>query len=552
MPLSTELRLVLEDRLRQTEEFTWLEQCSAPAPIALIFQYIESSIEHKRQKNPGSNLPKSFSFFETQMDYKKFFQPGTCTLTFPPDVLEDQEEKPYPYYHSITGLTICLLDWKWSHPKVSLNCPTCGNESLCHDRTNFSKNKKIVPVWQANGTVMWTSVMVYTCLTCRARINANNAKLLVSLPAHIRNAYPVDPRYAGQTGFHLHYSATDELDAVMKTYGNGDFFSKKLYQSSGLQYSRHLESYLSQSPTEKFPTYTEWTGQNYPPSGSSIQSHYLAAEESDCTPYSISNLNRYRRELQSVSTSKAVAINWTFQVTKNYLLPGSKACFTMCTETGEIACLAIVDSTKTSQISHLLQMLVQKRPNFRPKWIYTDTWPHSIKFWENIFGQRVVGRLGFFHLIKRITDTLNSHCDLYWKGLVALKCALYRYHDEDERQLISALKDGSFSRTNKKFTDNDIVSIRESKQWKQKYDRYLRKVFYPTETMQHNLIQGRQLFSRDTEKSAVEQTKKVEFVRDPPEFSVYHEILQGPEPLIDWLKKSPSAQNPHLKSSMNL
>jgi hypothetical protein len=90
----------------------------------------------------------------------------------------------------------------------------------------------------------------------------------------------------------------------------------------------------------------------------------------------------------------------------------------MCTQTGEIAALGIVKSTAVSQVSHMLQAIIDKRPTFRPWIIYTDTWPCSGEFWMNIFGLLLIGRLGLFHLMKKILDTLNPRCALYWKALV--------------------------------------------------------------------------------------------------------------------------------------
>jgi hypothetical protein len=255
---------------------------------------------------------------------------------------------------------------------------------------------------------MWGSVMNYDCTTCGARFAANDGKLLSLLPAHVRAAYPVEPQYA--TGaFHFHKQATDELEPIMKTYGNGNFYCKKLFRTMGVEYQRKVETYLSDSPTTDYVALEDWIGGSYPPSGHSIRACYeQEAEQSQLTSYGFSNVERYEREIQSVTVAVLIAIDWTFQVVKNYILPGAKACFTMCTETGEIAALGIVESTAVSQISHMLQQLVEKRSTFRPKVIYTDTWPNGETFWRNIFGSHIIGRLGFFHLIKRILDTLTQ------------------------------------------------------------------------------------------------------------------------------------------------
>jgi hypothetical protein len=66
---------------------------------------------------------------------------------------------------------------------------------------------------------------------------------------------------------------------------------------------------------------------------------------------------------------------------------------------GKIAALGIVKSMAVSQVSHMLQEIIDKRPPFQPWIIYTDTWP----FWTT----PDIGRLGLFHLMKEILDTLN-------------------------------------------------------------------------------------------------------------------------------------------------
>jgi hypothetical protein len=55
------------------------------------------------------------------------------------------------------------------------------------------------------------------------------------LPPHIRDAYPVYPRYALNQQFHFTRQKTDELDEILITYGNGEFFSQSQYQKLNLE-----------------------------------------------------------------------------------------------------------------------------------------------------------------------------------------------------------------------------------------------------------------------------------------------------------------------------
>jgi hypothetical protein len=387
--------------------------------------------------------------------------------------------------------------------------------------------------------------MNYDCGECNSRYAANDAVLLASLPAHIRAAYPVEPRYANGA-YHFTIQATDELEPLLKTYANGDFYSKKLYRTIGLEFERKVQTYLSKAPSTSARdfevTLEEWIGK-YPPSGDSIRKYYETAEYSPFTPYGISNFHRYERELQSVGrdgVDRTVVIDWTFAVLKNYVLDGAKACFTMKIGTGETAALAIVSSTSVSQIAHLLQEIILKRPNFRPDYIYTDTWPSSERFWKNTFGWLLLGRLGLFHIMHRILDTLNSTSAEYWKALVALKAVFYRYNDDDHAKVLAALKDGSLSRDGKALTDKEIDAIKHSKRWNQRYSKYLRKILLPTEVIKSNLIawtarftnqkddDGRHVCSRTTEGTALEQMNKACHIQDPPDLEMYTEILPGP------------------------
>jgi hypothetical protein len=82
----------------------------------------------------------------------------------------------------------------------------------------------------------------------------------------------------------------------------------------------------------------------------------------------------------------------------------------------------------------------------------------------NIFGLLLVGKLGMFHLLKQILDTLNPRCALYWQALVEFKSSIYRYHDEEDANLIHQLKNGKFSKDgNKCYSDEAIQQIRCSK-----------------------------------------------------------------------------------------
>ena len=72
--------------------------------------------------------------------------------------------------------------------------PPEGHRSLQHDRSNFKKHQKLFPVWLPSGMTSWCSCMLYNCINCGKWYAANDGRLLAMLPAHVRSAYPVEPK----------------------------------------------------------------------------------------------------------------------------------------------------------------------------------------------------------------------------------------------------------------------------------------------------------------------------------------------------------------------
>jgi hypothetical protein len=340
---------------------------------------------------------------------------------------------PFPPYHSIEGMSVFSLDWESMFPNIVLpKCMErgCGG-TLTRDRTNFSKNKTLFPVFVSGGLPMWGSVMVYRCECCNASFNGNDGCFLASLDDHIASTYPVEPRYAlANYRFHLSIDLTEELESTMLTNGPQCNSFKRVIRKYA---SRAIMSRLNDGNPDNWSIlFEEWNGK-FVPTGAQLRYYYLDGEKSPLTLYGYSNQEqRYKRELQQVGKSinyKAAAIDWTFQVIKTCVsLPGAKACFTFKASDGQMAGLAIVRSTAVSEISHFWTQLISKR-SLRVQVLYTDLWPTSETFWKNIFGPLMIGRLGLFHAIKRITDTFRKAIDhdFFQNGLNDLKkCFILR------------------------------------------------------------------------------------------------------------------------------
>ena len=506
-------------------------------------------------------LPQTPKNAEARANYRRFFAPGEVCFTIPKERVIGR--RPSPHYHAVEDSKIFICDWQLSHPNIQLYCPMCEDNLLHHGRTNFSKNDLLFPVLEESGSTMWGVVMRYECVKCEMGFAANSGVILNSLPAHVRQAYPVDPRYAAGT-FHLSIAITDNIDVVMKTYGNGNMVSKSLIQQQGKHYTRKLENYLSMNPDKSYVGFYELLG-TYPPSGSDIRFLYEQAEKSEDTPTGVCNYDRYLRELQSVEELVAIAVDHTFAVVANYNLPGAKAMFTIMNSNNEIVAMVLVPTTKVEQIAHLVEQMMRRRKNFIPKILYTDTWPHNKNFWEMLLGFELQGRLGLFHIMQRIVETLNHRCDWYWKCLSDLKMCFYSYNKTDLNKLIAALKDGTLSSTERKYTDAEIECLRRSKRWKQLYDRFLRKELLPENIARLKLNNWREeykdkidnsdrpLFTRDTEKISKEQENKVQYIADNANFDAYREIPPGPRSkhnLSTWQSKRPEAHLENFHKSL--
>ena len=281
-------------RFREGSCWQGANKTNAPLPVYLLFKYIQDKIKYfipqPRKKDPSDHFKKSTVTVDakTKMDSRdELLGRGQCFFTFP----KDFSVNPFPAYHSIEGTSIFFLDWKAMFPQHTLMCPHCTKCRLRHIRSNVSRNQTLFPLYKPDGTIHWGEVMMYRCEDDQCSknnkpIKANSAELLASLPAYMRQNYPVDPQYA-QGEWHITREGTDELDSVMKTYANGEFYSKKMLQTAGRQYTRMVESYYSRiSSTSAKPfdiSFDQWL-KKFPPSGRSIRQYYLLGEMSNHRP----------------------------------------------------------------------------------------------------------------------------------------------------------------------------------------------------------------------------------------------------------------------------
>ena len=209
----------------------------------------------------------------------------------------------------------------------------------------------------------------------------------------------------------------------------------------------------------------------WPPAGSNIRRLYERAEYSSLQPYRSSNVERYTWEIQSVKVNKDIVP--LLPVVRAYKDREHIEAFAdgNVGRTREIIGVWAVPSTKLSDVSHAITQAAKER-TLEPAVITTDTIPRGIDFWESTFGKQLKCRLGLFHHIHRIVDTLDSKCELYWPCLVEITDAIYKYNDGDWSKLVKALNDGTLDREGKKHHEDEIVEMRLSK------IKYRRKDFH--------------------------------------------------------------------------
>jgi len=444
--------------------------------------------------------------------------------------------------------------------QLDILCPTCNNGTLVNDRTNYSKNKILFPIFQLDGPPQWCMVMSMTCRRCRSRHGANDGEILTHLPSYISSQCPVEPKYALKgNNSHLGRTSTQVFDMLMTTYGNGDLCSRLLFNTLNQTYLERVSSYYSyhvQAKTKDVIPYVEKDGhfiKTFPPLGDTIREAYDDASNSINNKWGISDHDRHTREIQGVKCSRLYAEDHTHEVTKNYFgrrRLGAFALWDVSTETGEIATAVLVPSTKATDLSHAALSLSWQQ-QFLPKAMYSDRWPVNVGYWAKVFGTALEGRLGLFHFTQRITKTLRKwHID-YFVAINGILDAIYFYNQLDYEALLIALKDGTLN--GKTHSEEEIADLKATRLFRQRYGKYLRKEIRPPHIMRTMLDQwfvrykctasegslpamGRldpltkeTLFTPDT-KPAIENCKdKCQYLQDPlPLEEMYDTIKPSP------------------------
>jgi hypothetical protein len=398
-----------------------------------------------------------------------------------------------PTNHSVVGQKLYVVDWERFYPNLELLCPCCG-AALKHTRSTFSNNRTLFPIFGIDGPPSWAMVMVYKCQgsdDCGRTFRGNSGELLCNLPPHIASQYPVEPKYARPEGrCHINKFATDVFEELLVTHGNGNLCTTLIINSMNQAYVTRLMCHISYCKMHKVKPqeYVKKDGQfitSHPPQAHMIRSLYMAGAESPWNRSRLSDKERHKREIQGVKCKATFAQDHTFSVVANYRgISGTAALWDVATETGEIATAVLVPSTKTRDYACAAQQWI-KRTDTTPQAMYSDTWPAKNAFWEKLIGKDI-GRLGLFHFLQRIIRTLRTNHFLFNKAINDLLACIYSYHGPDYDNLLRHLKQGSFG---KKYSENDIATMQKTKQFRQNWAKFLRKVMHGDELAKTNLHQ---------------------------------------------------------------
>ena len=236
------------------------------------------------------------------------------------------------------------------------------------------------------GPPQWCVAQSMVCTKCELRVNANNGELLCSLPACVRQSYPVDMKHALNKNSHVGRSATDVMDLLMTTCGNGDFCSRLLFDAVNRSHIQKSEAHCSSckahgkegEPVVCIASDGEHKT-NHPPLGDSMRDTYDQAASSVNTPKKISDHDRHTREMQRFSCHRVFAQDSTHDVAKNCFEKkalGVVALWDCANENGEIASAVLMPSTKTMHLAHAAGAL-SCRTTFKPAGMRSDTWPNK-------------------------------------------------------------------------------------------------------------------------------------------------------------------------------
>lgn len=503
----------------------------------VISAAIEALLQtHTIKCESGTNIlklkdPRSKAATRDLPTYKGAFPPGTLGFTFPRD---DKTQQPDPNYSQLEGVTIYLVRWELNIPGIHLQCPTCTHGEMIHQQYDFKHHGFATALFDISGVTDWACSMTYKCNNCEFSCKGNDGRLLATLPAQFRNAYPVDPRYAiGGRRTHIKKTFSNVMDKLMITHGNGEQLSMMLHELRGDAHLDLEEEFYNTSKdtgknlSEPLPSFEEWIGV-YSPSPSDLRNMKDVAAKSKLVSTGVADKDRVRREMQAVGATTTVCNDHTYAFLKNYIsddVKNAKCGHTIGVDTGEIASVAIVPNEEQIHYAHQVEQF-SRRLNVKPKVHVSDVCPKGTKLWKALF-DGVTCRLGWFHFLQRITKTLRIEHAQYNAAINCLQECLYWFDVADLEAVKQRLEDGIIGTVKgengkrAKCPSDKILSkakkFRENvRVWSYRGEQIARNLMQWYERFQNNRDDkiGEDLFTLETEGAILEQIQNVDWVTD--------------------------------------
>ena len=475
-------RIIIEvKKLMSNPSYSMNTSNNITPQITAVIHYILSLLPSRCAKDSNELMANEGSLALKQLDsYRIVCPPGTLGIRIPPS---NKMNPPDTNYHVIEGRTIYIVWWGLNLPGQKLWCKKCGIGEFIKQQFDFVTHGFATPLCDISGVTSYAISMNYRCNHCGKTSKANDGELYHQIPFHLRQGYPVDSRYAIRNEMHLTLTSTRIMEKLLLTYSNGEHFSRIMHEMRGHIYNDKEEQLYTQAVETatvlagKFISFRSFIGR-YSPDGKKVRQMLEDGSTSDLNSTMISDVDRYTREIQGVIAIISSASDHTFAAAKNYArkdIDGARTIFTITTESGEIACAVVVESTGASQFSHALEQFLQ-RDGCCPKLHVTDNFPCNKELQKLLFHPNTCFRLGLFHFTKRITSTMRKeHCDFYIAVRSLSRC-LYYEEQTDVDKVLEALRAGALAGPDPN-SEEAIGEIRSGKTWKQ-FNQYIRTWMY--------------------------------------------------------------------------
>lgn len=539
-------------------------QHKAPPAMLALAEAIMEQVTNKKPIQVSGSLPTDNTFKLAYGRFQAIF--GANNIVYKVPYIRDCKRSVDPNFHSLAGSQFIYMDLELAFPEFRIACYWCSSTDLVRRRDCYSHNKTLIPIVTDDNEI-WCRPFKYKCNKCSLEFETNEGPFLASLPAFIRNQYPVDPRYA-KKGNHSHLSKTlsRHLEEHMLSHSNAKRLVENTWKRKQENYVDKCEDYFSRPKIGGDYPLLDDVIRTYPPSDQDCRDLYLSAQESTLNPEQMSANDRHERIMQSTRIEELMAIDWTFETLKNYRLVGAKAIFTILNEKGQICSFVIVPTEKLAEVDHMLIAMSSRRGiNFhdgKPRGLYTDTWPNSKTYWDKRLGPATRGTLGLFHFGKRLLDHLNPKHTHFYMVKDRLQRCVYRYNQSDIELLMKAFSDGSITKPNgEKYSNQEVDELRLSKAWTRNYTKYLRKEILRGDEVDRNLHDfgvwlvdlvkaipgGDELFVSSLGKfqeQIVNNRKHSNHIQDPEGIEMYRGVQPGKKAhihLLRWLSKRPES-----------